>query len=75
MKNYQSLNEKDDVFTSKIPIYSTAFRPVSKTSETMFYPKINKWFSMMTSIYCKLEDMVLDIEKIQALNFIQNYWI
>ena len=69
------LNEKDDVFTSKIPIYSTAFRPVSKTSETMFYPKINKWFSMMTSIYCKLEDMVLDIEKIQALNFIQNYWI
>lgn len=69
------LKEKDSVFTSKIPIYSTAFRPVSKTSETMFYPKINKWFSMICSIYCKLEDMVLDVEIINALNFIQNYLI
>lgn len=69
------LDEKEAVFTSKIPIYSTAFRPVSKTSETMFYPKINKWFSMICSIYCKLEDMVLDVEVIQALNFIQNYLV
>lgn len=67
------IREKSAVFTSKIPIYSTAFRPVSKTSETMFYPKINKWFSMICSIYCKLDDMVLDIEVINALNFIQNY--
>ena len=58
------LENKSSVFTSKIPIYSTAFRPVSKTSETMFYPRINKWFSMICSIYCKLDDMVLDIEKI-----------
>lgn len=69
------LDERHAVFTSKIPIYSTAFRPVSKTSETMFYPKINKWFSMICSIYCKLDDMVLDIELIQALNFIQNYFV
>jgi hypothetical protein len=69
------LDNKSAVFTSKIPIYSTAFRPVSKTSETMFYPRINKWFSMICSIYCKLDDMVLDIEKIQALNYIQNYLI
>lgn len=69
------LDEKDAVFTSKIPIYSTAFRPVSKTSETMFYPKINKWFSQMVSIQCKLEDMKLPIEIIPALNCIQNYWV
>lgn len=69
------LEEKESVFTSKIPIYSTAFRPVSKTSETMFYPRINKWFSMMAAIYCKLEDMNLPIEYIQSLNCIQNYWV
>ena len=69
------IDEKDAVFTSKIPIYSTAFRPVSKTSETMFYPKINKWFSMICAVYCQLDDMVLDVEVIQALNFIQNYLI
>lgn len=67
------MDNKHSIFTSKIPIYSTAFRPVSKTSETMFYPRINKWFSTICSIYCKLDDMVLDFEVIQALNFIQNY--
>ena len=69
------LDNKDAVFTSKIPIYSTAFRPVSKTSETKFYPKINKWFAGIASIYCKMNSMVLDIEIIQALNYIQNYLI
>lgn len=69
------LEEKDAVFTSKIPVYSTAFRPVSKTSETMFYPKINKFFSQIVAIQCKLEDMTLPIEVIQGLNFIQNCWI
>ena len=69
------LDERDAVFTSKIPVYSTAFRPVSKTSETMFYPKINKSFSQIVAIQCKLEDMTLPIETTQALNFIQNYWI
>ena len=67
-------NEKNAVFTSKIPVYSTAFRPVSKTAETMFYPKINKWFSMIASIQCKLEDMILPIEMLSALNTIQNCW-
>lgn len=69
------MENKSAVFTSKIPIYSTAFRPVSKTSETMFYPRINKYFAMIGSIYRKLDDMVLDIEKMQALNYIQNYMI
>lgn len=69
------LNERGAVFTSKIPVYSTAFRPVSKTAETMFYPRINKWFSMIASIQCKLPDMILPIETITALNAIQNYWI
>lgn len=69
------LANKDSVFTSYIPLYSTAFRPVSKTSETKFYPKINKWFAMMVSVSCKMENMVLDIERIQALNYIQKCWI
>ncbi len=69
------LDNKEAVFTSKIPLYSTAFRPVSKTSETKFYPKINKWFAMMVSVACRMENMVLDIEKIQALNYIQKCWM
>ena len=69
------LDEKDAVFTSKIPVYSTAFRPVSKTSETMFYPQINKWYSQMASIQCRIKSMVLDIEIINALNSFQNFWI
>lgn len=66
------LDEKHAVFTSKIPVYSTAFRPVSKTSETMFYPKINKWFAMMCSIALQLPDMPLECQQINALNVIQN---
>ena len=69
------LDNKDAVFTSKIPIYSTAFRPVSKTSETKFYPKINKWFAQMVSVACRMEHMVLDIELMQALNYIQKCWM
>ena len=69
------LREKDAVFTSHIPIYSTAFRPVSKTSETKFYPKINKWFAMMVSVSCRMDNMVLDIERVQALNYIQKCWM
>lgn len=66
------LDEKHSVFTSKIPVYSTAFRPVSKTSETMFYPKINKWFAMICSIALQLPDMPLECQIINALNVIQN---
>lgn len=69
------IQNKESVFTSYIPLYSTAFRPVSKTSETKFYPKINKWFAMMVSVSCKMENMVLDIERIQALNYIQKCWL
>lgn len=69
------LKEKHAVFTSKIPIYSTAYRPVSKTSESMFYPKINKWFSVICADACRLDDMILDIEIIRALNAIQNHLI
>ena len=69
------VREKDAVFTSKIPVYSTAYRPVSKTSETMFYLKINKWFSQMVAIQCQLKDMTLPIELIPALNYFQNCWV
>ena len=41
----------------------------------MFYDKTNKWFSQIVAIQCKLKDMTLPCETIQALNFIQNYWI
>lgn len=69
------IQQKGAVFTSKIPIYSTTFRPVSKTSETYFYPKINKLFMMMVATYVKMDNMVLDMEIIKALNAIQNYYI
>lgn len=69
------LENKLSVFTNKIPIYSTAFRPISKTSETLYYPKINKPFTSMTSIVQKLPNMILDDEKINALNAIQKYFI
>lgn len=69
------LDNKEAVFTSFIPIYSTAFRPVSKTSETKFYPKINKWFAMMIADALAMDDMVLREAKIQALNNIQKYWL
>ena len=69
------LQNKEAVFTSKIPLYSTAFRPVSKTSETKFYPKINKWFAQMVSVACRMENMVLDMERMQALNYIQKCWM
>lgn len=69
------LDNKNAVFTRKIPIYSTTYRPVTKTSETLFYPKINKLFTMIEATRIKLDNMVLDIERIHALNAIQNYYI
>lgn len=69
------LREKESVFVEQIPFYSTAFRPVSKTSETKFYPKINRWFAMMVSVSCRMENMILEIETIQALNYIQKCWM
>lgn len=69
------LDNKEAVFTSKIPLYSTAFRPVSKTSETKFYPKINKWFAQMVSVACRMKNMVLNMEYMQALNYIQKCWM
>ena len=69
------LAEKEAVFTSKIPIYTTAFRPVSKTSETMYYPKINKIFSMICADCIKLDDAIIDLEVINCLNAVQNHLI
>lgn len=69
------IQNKDAVFTSKIPIYSTTFRPVTKTSETLFYPKINKYFMMLVATYCKMGNMVLPMEIRQTLNTIQNYYV
>lgn len=69
------LEEQANIFTSKIPIYSVAFRPVTKTSETMFYPKVNKWFSGIVSNNVRLPSMHLDFEIRQALNDIQTKWV
>jgi DNA-directed RNA polymerase beta' subunit len=69
------IEEKESVFTSKIPVYSTAFRPVVKTSEDLKYPKVNKFFSSICSIQTRLPDMILDVEITQALNDIQAKWI
>ncbi|MBR5296808.1 MAG: hypothetical protein IKU29_02935 [Parabacteroides sp.] len=66
------IENKESVFTSKIPVYSTAFRPVSETSETKFYPKIDKFFAMIAVDANNIDNMFLDIEKIQCLNNIQN---
>lgn len=66
--------DKYKAFTSKIPIYSTAYRPVSKTSETMFYPDETKNFSQMASVYCKLPLLQESFEYISALNSFQQYW-
>lgn len=69
------IKEKSMVFTSKIPVYSTAFRPVVKTSEDLKYPKVNKFFSSICSIQTRLPDMILDEEISQALNDIQAKWL
>lgn len=69
------IEEKESIFTSKIPVYSTAFRPVVKTSEDLKYPKVNKFFSSICSIQTRLPDMILDVEITQALNDIQAKWI
>lgn len=69
------IKEKHMVFSSKIPVYSTAFRPVVKTSEDLKYPKVNKYFSSICSIQTRLPDMILDEEITQALNNIQSKWL
>lgn len=69
------LKNKDSVFTSRIPIYSTAFRPVNTTSESQFYPTINRWLTKIIALQFQLKYMQLDIEIISALNCIQNNWI
>ena len=69
------LREKDSVFTSRIPIYSTAFRPVNTTSESQFYPTINRWMTKICALQFQLKYMQLDLEIKSALNCIQNNWI
>lgn len=65
------ISEREAIFTSKIPVYPTAFRPVTKTAETMFYPIINKYLTKMLSIANKLDSMILEEEIIAGLNEIQ----
>lgn len=69
------LQEKEIAFTSKIPVFSTAFRPVSKTSESYFYPRINRFYAQMCAVYCSLDDMYYKEEQINALNCFQKYWL
>ena len=66
---------KHDVFTSKIPIYSTAFRPTNTTSESKFYPTINRWLAKIVSLNCQLKFMNMDLEIMHTLNCIQNNWL
>lgn len=69
------LSEKEIAFTSKVPVYSTAFRPVSKTSESFFYPKINRFYAQMCAVTCQMGDMYIKEEQIDALNSFQKYWL
>lgn len=66
---------KDAVFTSKIPIYSTAFRPTNTTSESKFYPTINRWLSKIVALSCQLPFMSTPLEIMHALNCVQNNWL
>jgi hypothetical protein len=66
---------KNDVFTTKIPIYSTAFRPTNTTSESKFYPTINRWLAKIVALNCQLKFMNIDLEVMHALNAIQNNWL
>jgi len=69
------LKNKDDVFTSHIPIYSTAFRPVNTTSESQFYPTINRWLTKIVALQFQLRHMEFEDEIKAALNCIQNNWL
>jgi DNA-directed RNA polymerase beta' subunit len=69
------LENKNDVFTSKIPIYSTAFRPTNTTSESKFYPTINRWLAKIVSLNCQLKFMTMDLQIMHTLNCMQNNWL
>lgn len=69
------IQEKECVFSSKIPVYSTAFRPISKTSETLFYSPINKFYSVILADSMRIDSMLSEIEVIHTLNDIQNNWV
>ena len=69
------LTNKHEVFTSKIPIYSTAFRPTNTTSESKFYPTINRWLAKIVALNCQLKFMTMPLEIMHALNCIQNNWL
>lgn len=69
------LREEENVFTSKIPVYSTAFRPMTETAETEYYTEINKYFAAMLSIALTLPDMMVESAVINALNEIQIKWL
>lgn len=69
------INEKEAIFTTKIPVFPTAFRPVTKTAETMFYPIINKYLTKILSISNKLDSMILEEEIISGLNEIESNFV
>lgn len=50
------LNEKDKVFASCIPVYSSVLRPVSFRGETYFYNSIDKKYNSIFSLARSLND-------------------
>lgn len=69
------IKNKSSVFTSKIPVYSSVFRPTLRTAESMYYSKVNKMFKYIAADYCRLNNVVMPYETIQILNSIQNRWL
>lgn len=71
------LEDADYVFTSKIPVYSVAFRPMTETAETAYYTEINKYFATMlaTALTLTIPETMTTKGVINALVEIQNKWI
>ena len=71
------LKEKDKVFTSHIPIYSTLLRPQSVTADTFYFGSIDKLINTLFNLSENLKNC-LDVERDYILQRIQtkvnNMW-
>ena len=64
------IDEKDKVFVSKIPVYSTFLRPQSQTADTLFFNQIDKQIEPLYNLTEKLKDAT-DIDEYFILSRIQ----
>ena len=64
------IEEKDQVFVSKIPVYSTLLRPQSQTADTLFFNKIDKEIEPLFNLIEKLKTAT-DIDEYYYLSRIQ----